>query len=186
MLAEGASAAGTPAALAARDPFWPMRQVTLVDMFGGVAGFTGEKAPAHTGHRLGAGFAVAGNVLTERCLDDTWHGFLATAGSDLPLSERLMRALEAGARSGGQPEGLTSTALLVQGAEPFPLLDLRVDLHDRPVVELRRVFEFMRPLQGYYVQRKLDPTGLARWWQARMEAVPGWRPNHLVQVVPQQ
>jgi uncharacterized Ntn-hydrolase superfamily protein len=163
-----------------------MRQVALVDMFGGVAGFTGEKAPAQAGHRLGEGFAVAGNVLTAECLDDTWNGFVATAGSDLPLSERLMRALEAGARSGGQPEGLTSAALLVHGASPFPLLDLRVDLHDRPVVELRRVLEFMRPLQDYYLQRKTDPTGLPRWWQTRMERVPGWRPNHLIQVVPQQ
>lgn len=186
MLGEGASAAGTLAALAVQDPFWPMRQVTLVDMFGGVAGHTGEAAPIHAGHRLGNGFAIAGNVLTAQCLDDTWDGFVATEGSDLPLSERLMRALEAGARSGGQPEGLSSAALLVQGKDPFPLLDLRVDLHDRPVVELRRVLEFMRPLQEFYVQRKTDPTGLPRWWQKRMEAVPGWTPNHLVQVVPQQ
>ncbi len=186
MLAEGASAAGTLAALSAQDPFWDMRQVTLVDMFGGVAGFTGGTAPAHAGHRLGDGFAVAGNVLTDRCLNDTWEGFLATAGSDLPLSERLMRALEAGARSGGQPEGLTSAALLVHGKESFPLLDLRVDLHDRPVIELRRVLEFMRPLQDYYVQRKTDPTGLPRWWQKRIEVAPGWTPNHLLQVVPQQ
>lgn len=186
MLAEGASAAGTLAALAVQDPFWPARQVILVDMFGQAAGHTGEMAPPQAGHRLGEGFAVAGNVLTERCLADAWEGFQATAGSDLPLSERLMRALEAGARSGGQPEGLTSAALLVHGAPPFPLLDLRVDLHDRPVIELRRLLEFMRPLQDFYVRRKTDPTGLPRWWQARMEAVPGWRPNHLRQVVPQQ
>lgn len=186
MLAEGASAAGTLAALAAQDPFWPMRQVTLVDMFGGVAAHTGETSPAHAGHRLGHGYAVAGNVLTAQCLDDTWQGFAATAGSDLPLSERLMRALEAGARSGGQPEGLTSAALLVHGREAFPLLDLRVDLHDRPVIELRRLLNFMRPLQDFYVQRKTDPTGLPRWWQKRMETDPDWKPNHLIQVIPQQ
>ncbi len=186
LLAEGASAAGVIATLAARDPFWPSRQVIVVDMFGGVAGHTGETAPPHAGHRLGEGFAVAGNVLTETCLEDAWQGFQATAGSGLPLSERLMRALEAGARSGGQPEGLTSAALLVHGAAPFPLLDLRVDLHDQPVIELRRVLEFMRPLQAFYVQRKTDPTGLPRWWQKRMEAVPGWQPNHLQRVIPQQ
>ena len=186
MLGEGASAAGTLAALAAQDPFWDMRQVTLVDMVGGVAGHTGAKAPVHAGHRLGEGFAVAGNVLTAQCLGDTWDGFMATADSDLPLAERLMRALEAGARSGGQAEGLTSAALLVHGAHPFPLLDVRVDVHDQPVIELRRVYEFMRPLQDFYVQRKTDPTGLPRWWQKRMEEMPGWKPNHLVQVIPQQ
>ncbi len=186
MLGEGASAAGTLAALAVQDPFWRMRQVTLVDMVGGVAGYTGETAPAHAGHKLGQGFAVAGNVLTATCLDETFAAFSATLESELSLAERLLRALEAGARSGGQPEGLTSAALLVHGAEPFPLLDIRVDVHDQPVIELRRVFNFMAPLEGFYLQRKKDPTGLPRWWQKRMQEVPGWQPNHLVKVVPQQ
>lgn len=186
LLASGASAAGALAELAAKDPYWQSRQVTLVDMFGGVAGFTGANAPAHCGHKLGDGFAVAGNVLTETCLDDTWREFSATQGSDLTLAERLVRALEAGARSNGQPEGLTSAALIVQGSEPVPLVDLRVDVHDAPVKELRRIWEFIQPLQGYYLQRKTDPAGLPRWWQKRMELVPGWMPNHLVKVVPQQ
>ncbi|MFZ5782855.1 MAG: DUF1028 domain-containing protein [Pseudomonadota bacterium] len=186
LLATGASADGVLAELAAKDPFWQSRQVTLVDAFGGVAGFTGANAPLHCGHKLGAGYAVAGNVLTETCLDDTWRAFSATQDSDLPLAERLLRGIEAGARSGGQPEGLTSAALLVQGHEPFPEVDLRVDVHDTPVKELRRIWEFVRPLLPYYLQRKMDPAGLPRWWQKRMELAPGWKPNHLVQVVPQQ
>jgi uncharacterized Ntn-hydrolase superfamily protein len=97
-----------------------------------------------------------------------------------------VRALEAGARSNGQEEGLTSASLLVYGSEDFPLEDLRVDVHDTPVKELRRVWEFMQPLEAYYVQRKTDPSGLPRWWQKRMERVPGWKPNHLIKVVPQQ
>jgi uncharacterized Ntn-hydrolase superfamily protein len=186
LLATGASAAGVIADLAAKDPYWQSRQVTIVDMFSGVAGFTGANAPEHCGHKLGNGFAVAGNVLTETCLEDTWREFSATQDSDLPLAERLVRALEAGARSNGQPEGLTSAALLVRGTEPAPLVDLRVDVHDTPVKELRRIWEFVRPLVGFYLQRKVNPVGLPRWWQKRMELVPGWKPNHLVEVVPQQ
>jgi uncharacterized Ntn-hydrolase superfamily protein len=185
-LVEGMSAEAVIARLAAEDPYWQNRQVILVDTKGDVAGFTGSKAPVHAGHHLGAGFACAGNVLTETCLADTVAEFSATQGSDLPLAERLMRALEAGARSNGQAEGLTSAALLVHGAEPFALVDLRVDVHDTPVKELRRVWSFMAPLQDYYLRRKTDPTGVPRWWQARMDAVPGWKPNHLVKVVPQQ
>lgn len=186
LLATGASAAGVLAELSVKDPYWQSRQVTLVDVLGGVAGFTGANAPKQCGHKLGDGFAVAGNVLTETCLDDTWREFSSTLDSGLSLAERLLRGLEAGARSGGQPEGLTSAAVLVQGAEPFPIVDLRVDVHDAPVKELRRIWEFVRPLQGYYLQRKTDPAGLPRWWQKRMEAVPGWKPNHLIKVVPQQ
>jgi hypothetical protein len=55
-----------------------------------------------------------------------------------------------------------------------------------PVIELRRAWDFMAPLQGYYVQRKTNPVGLKRWWQQRMAEVPGWQPQHLVGVVPQQ
>jgi uncharacterized Ntn-hydrolase superfamily protein len=186
LLATGASAAGVLAELSAKDPYWQSRQVTLVDVLGGVAGFTGANAPAHYGHKLGNGFAVAGNVLTATCLEDTYREFSSTQDSDLTLAERLLRGLEAGARSGGQPEGLTSAAMVVQGVESFPIVDLRSDVHDTPVKDLRRIWEFVRPLQGYYLQRKTDPAGLPRWWQKRMEVVPDWKPNHLIQVVPQQ
>ena len=42
------------------------------------------------------------------------------------------------------------------------------------------------PLQDFYVQRKTNPTGLPKWWQKRMEVVPGWKPNSLIKVIPQQ
>jgi uncharacterized Ntn-hydrolase superfamily protein len=186
LLAEGMSGEEVFAQFAADDAHWQSRQLIVVDSKGVSAGFTGSRAPVHAGHKLGDGFACAGNVLTPTCLDDTFREFSATQGSDLSLSERLVRALEAGARSNGQEEGLMSAALLVHGSEPFPLEDLRVDVHDTPVKELRRVWEFMQPLEAYYVQRKTDPSGLPRWWQKRMEMVPGWKPNHLVKVVPQQ
>ena len=35
----------------------------------------------------------------------------------------------------------------------------------------------------FYIQRNIDPTGLERWWQAKMKLTPGWTPNHLVRVI---
>lgn len=186
LLATGASAAGVLVELAAKDPHWPQRQVTLVDMHGGVAGHTGERAPKHCSHRLGEGFAASGNVVTETCVDDAFEAFERTRDSELPLAERLMRALEAGARSNGQPHGLTSAALLVHAREPWPLVDLRVDVADAPVKELRRAFDFVAPLLDYYRRVRINPEGRIPWYQERMDKVPGWKPNHLVQVVPQQ
>ena len=186
LLAAGCSAEGVLAELAAKDPHWGSRQVGVVDLYGQAAAYTTPTAPAHAGHLLGPGFVVAGNVLTATCLEDSFAAFSATQGGPLPLAERLMQALEAGARSGGQAEGLTSAALLVAGHDPFPLVDLRVDVHATPVKELRRCWDFMAPLQAYYVQRKTNPAGLKRWWQQRMDEVPGWQAQHLVQVVPQQ
>lgn len=186
LLATGASAEGVIAHVGGLDQFWQSRQVTCVDAAGYAAGFTGSKAPAHAEHRLGKGFAVAGNVVTKTCVADAYAEFSATVDSDLSLADRLMRALEAGARSGGQEEGLTSASLHVYDRHPFPIVDLRVDVHDTPVIELRRVWEFYKPLVPFYIQRDIDPTGLDRWWAHKMKVSPGWKPNHLIKVIPQQ
>ena len=55
-----------------KDRFWPSRQVSIVDVSGHVAAFTGDKALAHAEHRLGRVFAVAGNVVTEVCVGDAF------------------------------------------------------------------------------------------------------------------
>ena len=64
------------------------------------------------------------------------------SGGDLP--ERLVIALEAGQRGGGDKRGKQSAALLVMNREEYPYVDLRVDEHRDPVTELRRVFEVAR------------------------------------------
>ena len=71
--------------------------------------------------------------------------------------DRLMRAVEAGGKAGGQKEGQRSAALLVFGAEPYALVDLRVDFHPEPIGELRRIYDWFRPLIPYYQERVLDP-----------------------------
>lgn len=186
LLSKGVSADGVLAELERIDRFWQKRQVALVDSSGHVAAFTGSEAPATAEHRLGKGFAVAGNVVTKACVGDATAGFEEVRAADLPLAEKLMRALEAGARSGGQEEGLTSAALIVYDRYAFPIVDLRVDVHQTPVIELRKVWEFYRPLTDFYIQRNLDPTGLGRWWQARMDLCPDWKPVHFGGRIPQQ
>jgi uncharacterized Ntn-hydrolase superfamily protein len=79
-------------------------------------------------------------------------------GADLPLWERLLRALEAGKAAGGQPDGETSSGLYVVDREPYPTVDLRVDLHPEPVAELRRLADAYFPLVSYYNLRPRDPS----------------------------
>ena len=62
----------------------------------------------------------------------------------LDLPERLMRALEAGQKAGGDKRGRQSAALLIYKTEDYPYLSLRVDEHSSPVAELRRVLEVAR------------------------------------------
>jgi uncharacterized Ntn-hydrolase superfamily protein len=59
----------------------------------------------------------------------------------LPFAERLLAALEAGERAGGDKRGKQAAALLIHTSEAYPFLDLRVDDHAEPLVELRRLYE---------------------------------------------
>jgi uncharacterized Ntn-hydrolase superfamily protein len=68
-----------------------------------------------------------------------------------------MRAAEAGEAAGGEWRQLKSAALLVVHRESFPLVDLRVDLHAQPLVELRFLWELYQPQAEPYVVRAVDP-----------------------------
>ena len=78
--------------------------------------------------------------------------------ADQPLWERLLQALEAGKRAGGEPNGERSGGLYVVDHEPYPLVDLRVDLHVDAVAELRRLADQYFPLIAYYRLRPVDPS----------------------------
>jgi len=72
------------------------------------------------------------------------HEFESSEGE---LSERLVKALEAGQRAGGDKRGKKSAALRVmnhQETKSRPFLDLRVDLHPEPIRELRKIFDAYR------------------------------------------
>ena len=63
------------------------------------------------------------------------------ASKEEPLPERLVRALEAGQAAGGDKRGKQSAAVTTVKDQPYPYVDLRVDEHPDPVVELRRIYE---------------------------------------------
>ena len=74
------------------------------------------------------------------------------------VEERLVRAIEAGTAAGGQPNGQRSAAILVYEGDVYPLVTLRVDDHDTPMAELRRLFDAFRPLLPFYRERPDNPT----------------------------
>src|SRR5215208_5199733 len=61
-----------------------------------------------------------------------------------PLPERLVRALEAGQAVGGDKRGKQSAAVTTVKDQPYPYIDMRVDEHPDPVVELRRIYEVVK------------------------------------------
>jgi uncharacterized Ntn-hydrolase superfamily protein len=63
------------------------------------------------------------------------------ANGDQPFADRLIRALEAGQAVGGDKRGRQSAALHIVSTEVYPYLDLRVDDHADPLIELRRLYQ---------------------------------------------
>jgi len=122
------------------------RQVIIIDAQGRTAAFTGRENVEWKGHMVGKDCVVAGNMLTEsQVIKAMVETFGKTKGK---LSERLLKALEAGHEAGGDKRGSMSAALLVAGewwmSETRPILDLRVDAHHNPVAELRRIYTVSR------------------------------------------
>jgi len=126
------------------DDLREMRQITIIDFSGRKVAFTGRKTLEWKGHIIGEDYVAAGNLLaSNRVLEEMAKAFEESRGEW--LAERLMSALEAGERAGGDRRGSRSAALLVAEKEPIhesrPIINLRVDLHEEPVKELRRIFE---------------------------------------------
>jgi uncharacterized Ntn-hydrolase superfamily protein len=140
LLEEGTCPEEVLSRLLPQDPGKDVRQVLIVDAQGRTAAFTGSLCILWAGHRLGDGYVVGGNILMgEQVVEAMAKAFEDSAEEELP--ERLMRALEAGQAAGGDRRGRQSAGLLVMAQEEYPYLDLRVDDHEEPVRELRRIFE---------------------------------------------
>lgn len=124
------------------------RQVGMVDAQGRSFAFTGEEANPWKGHIYEQDFACQGNLLAgEEVLREMAAAFKSAAGE---LSERLMAALLAGDKAGGDKRGRQSAAILVVRKDAGPLkigdryLDLRVDDHPDASAELARIFDIWR------------------------------------------
>jgi uncharacterized Ntn-hydrolase superfamily protein len=153
LLHEGHSAKETVERLTAADESREHRQLGVVDREGGSASFTGSECHEWAGGRTGACYAAQGNILvsaeTVEGLADT---FEATSGR--PLAERLLDCLDAAQAAGGDSRGQQSASLLVVQKEggyaklSDAVVDLRVDDHERPLGELRRLYGLHQAIYG--------------------------------------
>jgi uncharacterized Ntn-hydrolase superfamily protein len=143
LMADGKSAAEALDELKKGERFIESRQLGLVDKDGHAATFTGKKCLAYAGGKTGENYACQGNILAgEKVIDEMARAYEAKA--KWPLAWRLMAALEAGDRAGGDKRGKQSAAVLVVregggvgGGDRH--VDLRVDDHPTPVEELARI-----------------------------------------------
>ena len=128
------------AALLAADAGSANRQFHMIDSVGRGAAHTGASCIDWCGHTLRDGFSVAGNMLAgPQVIEATADSYASNAF--LPFAERLITALAAGEAVGGDKRGKQAAALLVYSGQDYPALDLRVDDHAEPLLELRRLYD---------------------------------------------
>ena len=157
LLGMGYKAPGVIDGLVSADPHCEYRQLGVIDADGYAAARTGANNRDWAGHHIRDNFIALGNVLIgEHVLDAIEEGYYRSP--DATFEERLMQALEAGRDAGGQHGGQNSAALLTYADRKYARADLRVDLHEEPVGELRRIWDRYASAVDYYWQRQVDPT----------------------------
>ncbi len=148
MMADGKGAKQTLEDLLAQDPNREVRQVAMIDARGEVAAHTGKKCIPEAGHQVGAQFSVQANLMATAAVWPAMARAYTSARGD--LAERLLQALEAGQKAGGDIRGQQSAAIVIvrgqRSSKPWEdrILDLRVDDSPKPIQELRRLVMLWR------------------------------------------
>ncbi|HSB39760.1 MAG TPA: DUF1028 domain-containing protein [Gaiellaceae bacterium] len=153
LLREGLSAEEVLERLTSADEGRDHRQLGIVDGRGRGATYTGAECMEWAGGRTGPSYAAQGNILVSaETVDAIVETFEATAGR--PLAERLLDCLDAAQAAGGDRRGQQSSALLVVEREggyaglSDSVVDLRVDDHEQPLEELRRIYAMHQAIFG--------------------------------------
>lgn len=148
LLKQGLSPEQVVDRLVASDAGREMRQLAVIDRHGRAFAFTGRRCVPEAGHRIGEGYSVQANLMENA---EVWpamaQAFEQTAG---PLAERMIEALAAAQACGGDLRGKQSAALLIVRGESSGeiwkdrVVDLRIEDHEEPVQELRRLLGVFR------------------------------------------
>lgn len=169
--------------LVADDPHRDVRQVAFVDAKGRVAAHTGKSCIPAAGHRVGDGYSVQANLMLHDVVPEAMaRAYEAAEG---PLAERMLAALRAAQQAGGDIRGKQSAALLVvraaASAEPWKdrLIDLRIEDHEHPVVELDRLLRLHRAYERMNAGDEAVAAGdMARALTEYAAAEAMFRDNH--------
>lgn len=144
------------AGLVAADPLASHRQVSMLAADGTAAVHTGDACVPAAGHRIGDGVTAQANCVEgPRVWESMVDALVEAEGS---LQRRLLAALDAAEAAGGDWRGRQAAAIHVVPAEGRPwdtVCDLRVDDHEDPLGELRRLLDLH---EGYTALGEVDDS----------------------------
>jgi uncharacterized Ntn-hydrolase superfamily protein len=167
-------------ALTSVDPGAAGRQVAMIDARGNVAAYTGKDCIPDAGNQVGAQFSAQANLMSNARVWPAMADAYRRAQGD--LGERMLQALEAGERAGGDIRGRQSAAILIVKGTPSGrpwadrVVDLRVEDHPRPLDELRRLMRLRRAYnledQGDNFISDKQPEQAMKAYEAAMKLAP--------------
>lgn len=139
--------------------FSEYRQLAAIDQDGNTGHFTGARGLGIHAAAEGDGCVAVGNLLQSKDVVSAMVDGYRAAGDDIILGERLMAGLEAGLAAGAEADApLRAAGLLVADRYTWPTTDLRVDWHEEPIAELRRIWDMYLPELENFVMRSVNPA----------------------------
>jgi uncharacterized Ntn-hydrolase superfamily protein len=161
------------------------RQVGLIDMRGRTAAFTGAKCGAWAGSRQGAFYTVQANIMVgPEVVDAVADHFESTAGLGMPLAERLLLAIEAGQKLGGDRRWGNFQSAALRVADPNDPgrggdhLSTSIDVgeHADPVAEMKRIYYRTSRRLGYRSFSEISGPDVVELHRL-LHALGHWRPE---------
>jgi len=162
LIREGIGATDIVRLLIAPDAGREHRQLHVMGADGRFAAHTGAECVPWCGHWIGEDMSVAGNMLAGPAVVSETVRVLRER-TDLALPRRLIAAMRAGEAAGGDKRGKQSAALVIYGDQEYSELDLRVDDHIEPLLELARLEAVSRERWTHFrafVPTRENPAGI--------------------------
>ncbi len=180
LLKQGLSSQEVLDQLTNADPGKDVRQVAIIDTKGNVATHTGKNCIQVASHIKGINYSVQSNMMLGDKVDEYMsEAFEKSTGK--PLAERVLLALEAAQKAGGDIRGMQAAAIIVVPGKPTEswnnkTVDLRVDDAKEPLKELRRLYlvhlAYQHMNEGDLAVEKNDMTKAMSEYNAAMQLFP--------------
>jgi uncharacterized Ntn-hydrolase superfamily protein len=185
LLAKGVAPTEALAMLLKDDQQRESRQVGLIDMKGRAAAHTGARNGAWAGSRQGPNYTVQANIMVgPEVIEAVGTHFESTAGTGMPLAERMILAMEAGQAKGGDRRwgNLQSAAIKIadpnnpgRGGDNIALA-IEVGEHPEPVAEMKRIYYTTARRLGYRTFSRIDGQDIVEL-KRMLHALGYWRPS---------
>jgi len=175
LMENGMSAKDALKSLTDQDEAEAVRQVAMIDINGNVAAHTGERCIVFANHVVGKNYSVQANMMENSTVPKAMAVAFENSSGD--LADRMMTALEAAEKEGGDIRGKQSAAMVIMSGEPTGIewkdtkMSLRIEDHPTPLKELKRLIRIHRAYQhankgDYYMELNQIDNALTEYNKA--------------------